>query len=274
VAGGGLDRIRESGIDVTLGVAADQALDLIWPFVVTRAFERPYVLLKTAVSLDARFAPPRDPGVTGVVYLTGAEARHEVHRLRRWSDLVLVGARTVLADRPLLDGRLATPHDDCPLADPVPAYADTDLSIGAAWPGRRHFVFGGVESASRARVEVAEASGATAVLCDERDGRVLPSSLLERLAGLGVRTVLLEGGPTLAQSFLAAGLVDRWVSFVAPVVLGGGPTWPHLVPDGAPQHLQEFQLTRNRTVGSDAQIVLDRLSFDDVLRGLTAQREA
>lgn len=273
VPGGGLELVREAGVEVTLGVGGSAALELIWPFVVTRAFERPYVLLKTATSLDARFAPPRDPGVTGVVYLTSTAARREVHRLRRWSDLVLVGARTILADRPILDGRLATRDDDCPLADPLPGYADTDLSVEDAWPGRRHLVFGGTDSASPERVSAAEAGGATVVLCAERDGQVDPSSLLEHLADLGVCTVLLEGGPSLAHSFLAAGLVDRWVSFVAPVVLGGGPTWPQRAPGGPPLHPQEFQLTRSRIAGSDAQTVFDRLAFADVLCGLTGRRE-
>jgi diaminohydroxyphosphoribosylaminopyrimidine deaminase / 5-amino-6-(5-phosphoribosylamino)uracil reductase len=273
VAGGGAARVARAGVPVTVGVAAEEAAELLWPFVATRAFTRPYILLKTATSLDGRFAPPRDAGVTGPVYLTSVDSRREVHRLRRWADLVLVGSRTILADRPTLDGRLASSDRDCPDAEPRPGYADTDLSVNASWPGRPHLVFGGRESARSERAREIEASGGTVVVCDERDGRVVPTALVEALTGAGVHTVMLEGGPALAQSFLAAGLVDRWVAFVAPIVLGGGPTWPG---SSAPELEAEpmptsFSLTRCRHVGADAMIVLDRLPFADTVRRLAAQ---
>ena len=280
VPGGGLDVLRGAGVDLTLGVAADEALELVWPFVVTKAFERPYVLLKTATSLDGRFAPPVEGDGPAPVYLTGVEARREVHRLRRWADLVLVGAGTMLADRPTLDARLVSAEDDCPGADPRPGYVDTDLSVESSWRGRTHLVFGGRHSAPPARAAVIEKQGGTAVLCEERHGRVCPASLLEGLIALGVYSVLLEGGPALAQSFLVAGLVDRWVSFVAPCVLGDGPTWPSpgLCDDGAGGKdcsgkncgdRLRFSLTRQDRLGDDARLVLDSAPFHEALRRLT-----
>jgi diaminohydroxyphosphoribosylaminopyrimidine deaminase / 5-amino-6-(5-phosphoribosylamino)uracil reductase len=292
VAGGGLEVARAAGVDISLGVCGDEALELIWPFVVTRAFERPFVVLKTATSMDGHFAPPRDPGVTGPVYLTSANARRDVHCMRRWADLVLVGARTILADRPTLDARLVDASDPCPASDPMPGYVDTDLSINASWPGRRHLVFGGRDSAPAERLRAVTELGGTVVSCEERDGRVLPTSLLGQLEGVGVHAVLLEGGPTLAHAFLAAGLVDRWVSFVAPIVLGGGPTWPSGVAqsDGAlvqapASHATAFNrdsvneagvfneaafnLTRCERVGVDARLVFDRARFEVELRRLT-----
>lgn len=274
VAGGGLQVLAAAGITVTLGVAGREALDLVWPFIVTRAFQRPYVLLKTATSLDARFAPSPASDRTGPVYLTSLDARHDVHRLRRWADLVLVGSKTILADRPALDGRLVSPEDDCPSADPMPGYVDTDLSVDAAWPGRRHIAFGGRPSAAPSRLDAVRDGGGTAVLCDERDGQIVPASLLDALFDLGVHSVLLEGGPTLASSFLAAGLVDRWISFVAPTVLGAGPTWPPRPPSAGPDAGHEFHLTRCDCAGPDARLVFDRLSFGDTLRRLTAIPEA
>jgi diaminohydroxyphosphoribosylaminopyrimidine deaminase/5-amino-6-(5-phosphoribosylamino)uracil reductase len=305
VAGGGLEVVRRAGIDVTLGVAAAEALELIWPFVVTGAFTRPYVLLKTAASLDARFAPPRDPGVTGPAYLTALEARRDVHRLRRWADLVLVGSRTILADRPTLDGRLVGQDGECPAQEPSPGYVDTDMSVHAEWPGRTHFVFGGRESTTPERLAEVERAGGRAVLCDERDGLLEPASVVASLAGLGVHAVLIEGGPTLAHSFLVAGLVDRWVSFVAPIVLGTGPTWPSPAAEpaawstsarsisvAAPVALRpptvpvegrpaaslagaaadaRFHLTRCSSAGADVRMVHDRLSFAETLARLTTE---
>lgn len=270
VPGGGLEVVRRAGIETAVGTAAEEALELIWPFVATGAFRRPYIQLKTATSVDARFAPSRDPaGAPGVVYLTGLEARGEVHRLRRWSDLVLVGSRTILADRPQLDGRLAA-GTDCPAAEPAPGYVDTDLSVEATWPGRRHLVFGGCDSSRPERRAAAEQAGGTVILCEEKASRVSPTSIVSQLFEAGIRTVLLEGGATLAHSFLAAGLVDRWVSFVAPAVLAGGPTWP---PAAEALRTDAFSLTRCARVGEDARLVFDRLPFDVTLRRLAAQPE-
>lgn len=270
VAGGGLDVVRRAGVQVTVGVSGDEALELAWPFVATRAFERPYVVLKTATSLDARFAPPARTGPAEPAYLTGPEARRKVHGMRRWSDLVLVGAGTIAADRPRLDGRLATDNDLCPASDPLRGCVSTDLGADPGWRGP-HIVFGGRRSARADRARDIEAAGGTVVLCEERDGRIVPSALLDGLAALGIRTVLLEGGPSLAASFLEAGLVDRWVAFVAPILLGDGPSWPCRA--GGADARASFHLTRCSRTGADAVLVHDRTRFADTLAALTKGRE-
>lgn len=147
VAGRGLDVVRDAGIEVTVGVAAEDALELVWPFVATAALERPFVVLKTATSLDGRFAAASRVACEGPNYLTGPEARRDVHRLRRWSDVVLVGRRTKQTDEPQLDGRLVTERDACPEAEPLPAYVDTHLTLTDGWPVRPHWVFAGARSA-------------------------------------------------------------------------------------------------------------------------------
>ena len=162
----------------------------------------------------------------------------------------------------------------------MPGYVDTDLSVNMSWPGRSHLVFGGRDSATPARVQAVQEAGGHAVLCAERSGWVDPGSLVEHLAASGVRTVMLEGGPTLAHSFLGSDLVDRWVSFVAPLALGEGPTWPQSSPDIEPvgpsarAGTGRFHLTRCERAGGDAMLVLDRLAFDEALRRLTEMPEA
>jgi diaminohydroxyphosphoribosylaminopyrimidine deaminase/5-amino-6-(5-phosphoribosylamino)uracil reductase len=262
VAGGGLARIREAGVAVTLGVMADEALELVWPFASTRAFARPFVLLKTAVSLDGRFAPTggRRPAVEPV-YLTGLAARREVHAFRRWSDAVVVGEETMAADSPRLDGRLAADAGACPSLDPIPAYVDTDLSLGRGWP-RPFWVFAGASRADGQAREAIERLGGTVVPCAERGGHVAPESLVAEFARLGGHCLLVEGGPRLAAAFLAAGLVDRWISYVAPVALGDGVAWPGFKPRGM------FHLTRTVAVGPDARLVFDREPFDAALAHL------
>ncbi len=263
VSGGGLERLQASGIETRVGVMGDAALDLAWPFVATTAFERPFVILKTASSLDGRLAPTDECRPLGQpAYLTGPGARRDVHRLRRWCDVALVGEGTMTADAPRLDGRLVQPDDACPVEDPVPAYADTDLSLGTGFP-RRHLVFAGSSPALGPRRRTVEQSHGVVVACDERDGRIVPASLLARFAEAGGHVLLVEGGPTLATEFLRAGLVDRWISYTAPIVLGSGVPWP----DGGTA--TSFHLTRVTRIGDDVKAVFDRLPFHERLAALT-----
>ena len=265
VAGGGLELINAAGIDTTVGVRGAECLDLIWPFVVTSAFSRPFVLLKTATSLDGRFAPPRDLDSAGKpFYLTGEAAQIEVHRLRRWCDAVLVGRVTVAADNPRLDGRFAGP--DCPREDPRPACADTTLRAAAGWDRPGALVFAGPETGAASGTGSA-AKAMEIVNCELRDGSVDPADLLRRAGDLGISVLMVEGGPTLAASFLGAGLVDRWVNFTAPVFLGGGPSWP--VGNGPGDGFRRFGPTRSHTYGNDTAMVWDRTPFADSLARLT-----
>jgi diaminohydroxyphosphoribosylaminopyrimidine deaminase/5-amino-6-(5-phosphoribosylamino)uracil reductase len=286
VAGGGLEELLEAGIAVTLGVCADEALELIWPFVVTGAFGRPFVCLKTATSLDGRFAPA-ERAERAPVYVTSEAARREVHVLRRWSDVVLVGGATFRADLPRLDTRMVTPEDACPSCDPIPAVATSRVGE-ELWAGRRHIVFiPRLRSGQVPRPRSGQAfssAGPTIVACDECNGGIDPASIVDQLTGLGVSTLLVEGGPRLAASWLEAGLVDRWVSYTAPVVLGSGPGWPDVrtaknsVPTPIPRvtdpshgtvigeigvgtEFLPWTLTRVARCGPDMKAVWDRVSF-------------
>jgi diaminohydroxyphosphoribosylaminopyrimidine deaminase/5-amino-6-(5-phosphoribosylamino)uracil reductase len=278
VGGGGFDVLRRAGIEVVNGVLAEAALELIWPFVVTRAFERPYVLLKTAASLDGYFAPaPAGKQKGGPHYLTGLAARQDVHRLRRWCDVVLVGSRTAALDRPRLDTRLLDATDPCPASDPLPACVTTHPALVDLFPGRPHAIFTG--DWPRENLPAAASTDsplATVIGCGLSGGRVDLPSLVRRFSQLGC-CLMVEGGPTLAAGFLRNGLVDRWVTYTAPVVLGGGVTWPEAAPpgdggeDAGPAHLAEFTLTRAERCGHDVKAVYDRQSFSETLARLAGQ---
>ena len=295
VAAGGLERLLDAGIEVTLGVCAEEALELVWPFVVTEAFGRPFVWLKTATSLDGRFAPA-ERAERRPVYLTGERARHQVHVLRRWADVVLVGGATLRADAPRLDGRMVTADDACPACEPLPAVATSQPQV-EGWAGRRHVVFAprrggprendltqaslsGRRQAPPPRITSAEAPrggetgpaapalspGTIVVECDACEGGVDPQSIVEAVASLGAHALLVEGGPRLAAAFLSAGLVDRWIAYTAPLVLGCGAGWPGREFGFG----MEFSLTRVEACGPDVKAVWDRVPFRSWLERLTA----
>ncbi|GGM03044.1 MULTISPECIES: bifunctional diaminohydroxyphosphoribosylaminopyrimidine deaminase/5-amino-6-(5-phosphoribosylamino)uracil reductase RibD [Micromonospora] len=205
VAKGGADTLRAAGIRVDLGVRADEAEagNIAWLTSIRRG--RPYVIWKYAATLDGRSAAADGTSM----WITSEAARMDVHALRATVDAVIAGIGTVLADDPRLtarnlrDGSLAIRQ---PLRVVVDSSgrtpADAQVRDGAA----RTWIATGAE------VGVDPA------------GRVDLAALLDALHTRGIRAALLEGGPRLAGAFLAAGLVDRVVAYLAPRLLGAGPT--------------------------------------------------
>ncbi|MBU8870456.1 MAG: bifunctional diaminohydroxyphosphoribosylaminopyrimidine deaminase/5-amino-6-(5-phosphoribosylamino)uracil reductase RibD [Gemmatimonadales bacterium] len=265
VAGGGGRYLRDRGVEVIVGVQAEEALDLVWPFVVTDCFQRTYVELKTAISLDGKFAPlVEERKDSAPVYLTGSKARHDVHRRRRLVDLVLVGEGTVRADSPRLDGRLARSDADVPVAEPTAGYVDSDLSWTGGFNRESYFVFAGEQASGVAARSDIERDGGRIVFCAEGPKGLDPASILAEASALGISTMMVEGGPRLASSFLAANLIDRWVNYLAPVVIGRGIGWPQegfgsMLPHG------DFHLTRVSRFGKDLMTIHDNRSFSNTL---------
>ncbi len=273
VKGGGCRYLRERGLVVTIGVGAAEALELVWPFAVTDGFQRPFVELKTAVSLDGRFAPPAaQRNGTAPAYLTMTEARRLVHCRRRWSDAVIVGEGTARADRPRLDGRLAEGLPGVPSDEPVAVCLDTDLSWSGGLGRTPFLVVAGEGARHSPNLAAVTASGGEVLYCREHEGRLDLRAALAALHARGLGTLLFEGGPELSAALLRHGLVDRWRQFVAPIVLGDGVGWPPVlaaasVTDGRAAALTGapgasiFTLTRCESVGRDAMLVHDRTSF-------------
>lgn len=267
VAGGGARILREHGLEVEIGVLGHACLALVWPFVATSNFARVYVELKTATSLDGRFAPAADLRQAGEpFYLTGEAARCDVHRRRRWMDLILVGEGTVRADRPRLDGRLAAGDHDIPQTEPLAGYVDTDLSWQGGFDRDRYLVFAGESASGSDRRQAIAEDGGEIIFCREKDGHVDPRAILTAAASRDLLTIMLEGGPTLAGAFLEQGLVDRWVRYTAPVILGRGLGWadiPGFQPD------QGLSLTGVEALDKDLFTIHDRMNFDAVLERVT-----
>ncbi|MGI9118905.1 MAG: bifunctional diaminohydroxyphosphoribosylaminopyrimidine deaminase/5-amino-6-(5-phosphoribosylamino)uracil reductase RibD [Acidimicrobiales bacterium] len=179
VAGRGLRRLRDAGVEVVVGVGQEAAAEQLAPYLKHRSTGRPWVVLKLAATLDGRTAAPDGSSQ----WITGPEARADAHRLRAESDAVMVGAGTVRADDPSLTVRLAEG------ADPL------RVVLGRA--------------PDDARVQPALELGGD------------PGAVLDTLGRRDVVQVLVEGGPTVAGAFHRAGLVDRYVLYLAPRLLGG-----------------------------------------------------
>jgi diaminohydroxyphosphoribosylaminopyrimidine deaminase/5-amino-6-(5-phosphoribosylamino)uracil reductase len=217
-AGGGAGLLRDQGVDVAVGVLADAVRRELQPWLTAVGRGRPYVTWKYAASADGRIAAA--DGTSR--WITGPEARVDVHRERAMVDAVVVGIGTVLADDPqvtvrdwpaqrqplrvVVDTHARTPVD----ARVIDATASTLLAVG--------------DVAEPAAVSALEATGATVVQLPTADQRVDLRALLTALYEREVRSVLLEGGARLAAGFVRLGLVDRVVGYLAPVLLGAGPS--------------------------------------------------
>lgn len=220
VAGQGLERLSAAGIEVATGLLEAQARALNPGFITRLERGRPWVRLKLAASLDGRTAMACGESR----WITGAAARQDVQRLRARSSAIVTGVATVLADDPAMNVRLDA-QQLCgvePLRQPVRVVMDSQLRMPPkakmlSLPGETLVL---TANGNRDAWRALQAAGAEVALVKDNGGRLDPVAVLELLAQREINEVLLECGPTLAGSFMAAGLVDELLVYVAPHVMG------------------------------------------------------
>lgn len=228
VAGRGIEFLRRNGVQVDVGVRAAEVAIQLAPYLHHRYTGRPYVVVKLAATADGRIAAPDGSSQ----WITGPEARADAHGLRADSDAIVAGAGTVRADDPRLTVRL-------------PGWESVGDETGP--DGLRQPL----------RVVLGRApSGAAVKPCLEFQGDI--NALLDDLGAQGVVQLMVEGGATVASAFHAAGLVDRYVLYLAPA-LSGGSEAPGMFSGGGAGTLTGFwrgELASVRPVGSDVRIDL------------------
>lgn len=190
-SGGGAQRLRAAGVAVESDVLADEATRLLESWLTVQRLGRPHVSVKWAQSLDGRAAAPDGTSQ----WITGPEARADVHRRRAAADAIVVGTGTVLADDPALTAR--RPDGSLYETQPIPV----------------------VLGDRRVPDDAALLQHPRPLL--HRSGNDLPA-VLDELRERGVQRVFVEGGPTIASAFLRAGLVDDVLAYIAPTLIGYG----------------------------------------------------
>lgn len=221
VDGHGMDRLRAAGIETTLGVCEAEARRINEGFARWVVSKRPLLLMKVAMTLDGRIAPPAGvhTGQIAPYWITCEAARAAVQPLRWQADAALTGVDTVLADDPLLTDRsglrrrrplLRVVLDSAlrmPLKCKMVDTADDDVVVFTVSKDEKRI---GELRARGVRVEVLPAEA----------GRVPLGVVLDRLGAEGILSVLTETGTRLNTALLAAGLVDRVHLFVSPQIMG------------------------------------------------------
>jgi diaminohydroxyphosphoribosylaminopyrimidine deaminase/5-amino-6-(5-phosphoribosylamino)uracil reductase len=225
-AGGGAAHLRSTGLTVEQVVTEEGPLEA-WLHAQRTA--RPFVTWKYAATADGRSAAADGSSR----WITGEQARADVHRLRAEVDAIVVGIGTVLADDPQL-----TVRPD-PGRQPLRVVVDSD--------GR-----------TPADARVRDGAAETLIITARETGRHDLPSLLELLHRRGVVSVLLEGGPTLAAAFIRHDLVDRVVGYVAPALLGAGSTAVGDLGVGTINEAIRLRLDEVTRVGDDVKLTMRR----------------
>ena len=215
VAGQGFARLRAAGVQVDVGPGAEASRELNIGFFSRMQRGRPWVRLKAAVSLDGRSA--LDNGVSQ--WITGTAARTDGHAWRRRAGAVLTGIGTVRDDNPRLDVRLVdTPRQ--PLRVIVDSQLATPPSARILDAPGSVLVF--AAQADAARSDALRARGADVVLAPGADGRVDLPTVLRQLGERGINELHVEAGRTLSGAFAQQRLVDEYLVYMAPRLLGCG----------------------------------------------------
>ena len=190
-------------------------------------------------------------------WITGEASRHRVHEMRDTVDAILVGIGTILADDPDLTTRLAGAdcrHPDRVVIDSHLRIPNRARVLSHRNRGRTILVAG--PHAPEARVRELRALGAEVIVLDGGERRVELRPVVERLFALGIMSVLIEGGSEIAASSLEAGIVDKLVFFIAPLLIGGRDAPPVIGGRGVGPLAQAARLSGVRwdTVGEDLMV--------------------
>ncbi|MCL5057333.1 MAG: bifunctional diaminohydroxyphosphoribosylaminopyrimidine deaminase/5-amino-6-(5-phosphoribosylamino)uracil reductase RibD [Actinobacteria bacterium] len=217
VAGKGFDRLREAGLEVEAGILEEDARNLNEVFIKYITTGLPFVVMKSAASLDGKIATRTGESQ----WITGPGAREYGHRLRDRYDAVMVGINTVLADNPSLNTRLpGGGRDAVRVVLDSQARTPPEANIIKSSPLAPVIIIT-TPGAPAEKVKALEGNGARVEIVPAVSGRVDMKEAFASLARRGITSVLIEGGGQVHASALDSGMVDKVVWFIAPMLIGG-----------------------------------------------------
>jgi len=248
VAGQGLQRLRSAGIEVTSGVFEEDAQRLNRGFIKRMTQQRPWIRSKLAMSLDGRTAMASGESK----WITSTQARADVQRLRAESSAILTGINTVLADDPALTARV-----DEEVVQPLRVVLDSQLAMPVDaqlvnGPGRTLIL---TSSTDDTKKQALQQAGFEVYEIAEHQGRLDLRQVMAFLAEQQINEVLVEAGPTLNGALLAENLIDEWVIYMAPCVLGDQGRGLFALPDmNTMADKKNLNLADVRQVGPDLKL--------------------
>ena len=215
VQGKGVKKLKEAGIDVITGILEEECKELNEVFMKYIVTKKPFVVLKTAMTLDGKIATASGESK----WITSDKSRKEVHKLRNELSAIMVGVNTVIKDNPKLTCRIEGGKN------PVRIIVDSKLRIPTTSEvvvdNLAKTIVATTELADKEKILALEKLGVKVVITKSKNNRVNLQSLMIELGKIGIDGILLEGGATLSFSALEENIVDKIQVYIAPKIIGG-----------------------------------------------------
>ena len=218
VAGRGLQQLRQAGIEVEVGLCEEEAKRLNEVFLKYISTGKPFVILKTGMSLDGKIATRTGDSR----WITNEKSRAYVHQIRNQVDAIMVGIGTILKDDPQLTTRLPNGQG----SDPVRVIVDSSAQIPVSCKvlnqeSSAETIIATTTKASPEKLSLLSAKGARILVIEEKNGHVNMHKLMEELGKLEITSLLVEGGSSINGAVIRDKLVDKVFFFIAPKIIGG-----------------------------------------------------
>ncbi len=217
VNGKGIAYLQSKGIKVRSGILEDEIRKQNETFISYITTHRPFCILKTAMSLDGKIAT----GSGQSKWITGEQSRTKVHELRHHCGAILTGIGTILADDPTLNARRKNRQSKDPLKVILDTKAKIPLSARVIQHEPQLTILAVSALADKNKLKAMERLGVHILVCPAKEGKIDLDFVIASLGSMDIDSVLIEGGSTLAFSALDAGIVDKYIGFVAPIIIGG-----------------------------------------------------
>ncbi|MFP4478650.1 MAG: bifunctional diaminohydroxyphosphoribosylaminopyrimidine deaminase/5-amino-6-(5-phosphoribosylamino)uracil reductase RibD [Candidatus Izemoplasmatales bacterium] len=261
VAGKGIKMLRDAGIEVITGVLDQENRKLNRVFFKYINKRKPYVVLKTAMSLDGKIATYKNESK----WITNEQSRQVVHQMRKEYMGIMVGVDTIIHDNPRLTCRIG---EDC-FRQPVRIILDSKLRIHLDAfvlkdaQAVKTLIFT-TDQASKEKINQIKETGAFVYQTKAIDNRVNLNETIDKLGELGVSSILLEGGSTLNFSCLKMGIVDEVHAFIAPIIIGGKEAPTPVGGQGFPslKDTPQLKLIESNHIDGDVHLIYQVLKED------------
>ena len=216
VSGKGVKKLQEAGIDVTVGILEDKCKKLNEVFIKYITKKKPFVVLKTAMSLDGKISTTSGESK----WITDKEARENVHILRNELTAIMIGIDTVIIDNPELTCRIPNGRN------PIRIVVDSNLRIpydSKILQTAKKFktIIATTEKARKEKIHKLKDLGIIVIETKSKKEKVDLKDLMHKLGNQNIDSILLEGGSTLNYSALESGIVDKILVYIAPKIIGG-----------------------------------------------------
>ena len=248
VAGNGFERLRAAGVNVEVGMGADESRELNLGFFSRMVRNTPWVRMKIAASLDGKTA--LDSGVSQ--WITAAPARTDGHAWRARACAVLTGIGTILKDDPRLDVRLVDTLRQPHMAI-VDSRLETPLDAHIFIAGRALYIYAAVEN--DAKKAALEERGATVIYLPGANGKVDLAGMLHDLAKREINELHVEAGQRLNGSLIRENLMDEILVYLAPKLIGQGQGMASFGPLAELSSAVQLEFTSTASLGPDLRIV-------------------